>query len=45
MKNGNIVASGETKEVITAENLEKVYEIEFALVKRPDGRGSYFIPR
>ena len=44
MKNGRIVVSGATKEVMTIDNLEKVYEIGFACVRRPDGQGSYFIP-
>ena len=44
MKNGEIIASGDTKEIMTVENLEMVYEIRFMQVERPDGKGSYFIP-
>lgn len=44
MKNGEIVVSGETKEIMTVDNLKMVYEIEFMKVERPDGKGSYFIP-
>lgn len=45
MKQGKIVANGETKKVLTAEQLEKVYEIEFMVMERPDGKGAYFVPR
>lgn len=44
MKDGEIVASGETKKIMTVDHLKKVYDIDFISVKHPNGRGSYFIP-
>lgn len=45
MKNGRVIASGTSKEVMTLENLQKVYDIEFYMVAHPKGEGNCFIPK
>jgi iron complex transport system ATP-binding protein len=44
MKDGEIIASGETKKIMTVENLKKVYDIEFVSLHHPNGKGNYFVP-
>nr|WP_295680951.1 ABC transporter ATP-binding protein [uncultured Lachnoclostridium sp.] len=44
MKNGRIVAAGTTKEVLTIENLNQVFEIPFCAIENETFGGSYFVP-
>ena len=44
MRSGNFVADGSPEEVLTPQHLYDIFEITAAVVKRPDGRGSYIIP-
>ncbi len=44
MKDGRIMAAGETKQVLTIENLTKVFEISFYALENEALGGNYFIP-
>ena len=45
MKDGNVMSSGEVKEVLTADNLEKLYGMEFDVLCE-NGQGvSYLVPK
>src|SRR5213080_3465055 len=44
MRSGNFVADGSPEEVLTPQHLYDIFEITAAVLKRPDGRGSYIIP-
>src|SRR5439155_16083026 len=44
MRSGNFVADGTPEEVLTPQHLYDIFEITAAVLKRPDGRGSYIIP-
>lgn len=45
MKEGQIFKSGHREEVMTTDNLLTVYEMDFTVVKHPDSKEDYFIPR
>lgn len=45
MKDGNVYASGNRKEVLTRENLHEVYEMDFMIVKHPETNENYYIPK
>ena len=44
MRAGTFVADGSPDEVLTPQHLYDIFEITAAVLKRPDGRGSYIIP-
>src|SRR5437870_3482351 len=44
MRSGKFVADGSPEEVLTPQHLYDIFEITAAVLKRPDGRGSYIIP-
>jgi iron complex transport system ATP-binding protein len=44
MRAGSFVVDGSPEEILTPRNLYDIFEITAAVVKRPDGRGSYIIP-
>ena len=44
MKDGKIFCSGRTHDVMTQENLSKVYEVEFEVLANPVSGKKYFIP-
>lgn len=44
LSSGRIVAEGRPDEVLTPQHLYEIFEVTAAVVKRPDGRGSYIIP-
>ncbi len=44
IRNGSFVADGTPDEVLTPEHLYEIFEITAAILKRPDGRGSYIVP-
>ena len=44
MKDGKIFCSGKTHDVMTQENLTKVYEVEFEVLANPVSGKKYFIP-
>ena len=44
MKDGTIYSQGDTKEVLTCENLEETYGIAFHLIMEPDTGKRYFMP-
>ena len=44
MRSGNFVADGSPEEVLTPQHPYDIFEITAAVLKRPDGRGSYIVP-
>ena len=44
MREGRFLADGTPEEVMTPQHLYEIFEITAAVVKRPDGRGTYIIP-
>jgi iron complex transport system ATP-binding protein len=44
VRSGVFVADGAPDEVLTPQHLYDIFEITAAVLKRPDGRGSYIIP-
>jgi iron complex transport system ATP-binding protein len=44
LRSGTFVADGTPEHVLTPQQLYDIFEITAAVVKRPDGRGSYIIP-
>jgi iron complex transport system ATP-binding protein len=44
VRSGIFVADGSPDEVLTPQHLYDIFEITAAVLKRPDGRGSYIIP-
>ena len=44
VRDGRVLADGPPVEVLTPENLYDIFEVTAAVLKRPDGRGSYIIP-
>ena len=44
IRSGSLVADGPPDEVLTPQHLYDIFEITAAVLKRPDGRGSYIIP-
>jgi len=44
VRSGEFVADGTPEEVLTPQHLYDIFEITAAVLKRPDGRGSYIIP-
>ncbi len=44
MKDGQVIASGETNKIMTVENLKKVYDMDFVSLQHPNGKGTYFVP-
>jgi iron complex transport system ATP-binding protein len=44
IRSGSVVADGPPDEVLTPQHLYDIFEITAAVLKRPDGRGSYIIP-
>ena len=44
MRAGTFVADGSPEQVLTPQHLYDIFEITAAVLKRPDGRGSYIIP-
>ena len=44
LRAGNFVADGVPDDVLTPQHLYEIFEINAAVLKRPDGRGSYIIP-
>ena len=44
VRSGTFVADGSPEEVLTPQHLYDIFEITAAVLKRPDGRGSYIIP-
>ncbi len=45
MKDGNVVTEGETKKVLTAENLEKLYGMKFEMVNLAERDVPYVMPK
>jgi len=45
LKDGNVVAAGRTQEVLKAEMLQKVYEMEFVEVVHPVSKEIYYLPK
>jgi ABC-type cobalamin/Fe3+-siderophores transport system ATPase subunit len=41
---GSLIVDGTPAEVLTPQHLYDIFEITAAVVKRPDGRGSYIVP-
>jgi iron complex transport system ATP-binding protein len=44
ISNGAIVSDGSPDEVLTPEHLYDIFEVNAAVLRRPDGRGNYIIP-
>ena len=44
IRSGAFVADGPPDEVLTPQHLYEIFEITAAVLKRPDGRGSYIVP-
>src|SRR5262245_1344533 len=44
VRSGSFVADGPPDEVLTPQHLYDIFEITAAVLKRPDGRGTYIIP-
>jgi iron complex transport system ATP-binding protein len=44
IRSGTFVADGPPDEVLTPQHLYDIFEITAAVLKRPDGRGTYIIP-
>jgi len=44
VRSGAFVADGPPDEVLTPQHLYEIFEITAAVLKRPDGRGSYIVP-
>ncbi len=44
VRSGSFVADGSPDDVLTPQHLYDIFEITAAVLKRPDGRGSYIIP-
>src|SRR5215813_2823366 len=44
IRSGVFVADGTPSEVLTPQHLYEIFEVTAAVLKRPDGRGSYIIP-
>lgn len=44
LSSGTIVADGTPEDVLTPQHLYEIFEITAAVLKRPDGRGSYIVP-
>jgi iron complex transport system ATP-binding protein len=44
VRSGAFIADGTPDEVLTPQHLYDIFEITAAVLKRPDGRGSYIIP-
>lgn len=44
MKDGRIIAAGETKQVLSIENLNQVFEIPFCAIENEILGGNYFVP-
>lgn len=44
MKNGQIYSNGKTEEVLTEENLNKVYEVDFEILENPRTGKKYYVP-
>ena len=44
LREGRFVADGIPDEVLTPQHVYEIFEINAAVIKRPDGRGSYIIP-
>jgi iron complex transport system ATP-binding protein len=44
MRSGTFVADGSPAEVLTPQHLYEIFEINAAVLERPDGRGCYIIP-
>ena len=44
VRSGDFVADGPPDEVLTPQHLYDIFEINAAVLKRPDGRGSYIVP-
>jgi ABC-type cobalamin/Fe3+-siderophores transport system ATPase subunit len=44
MRSGIFVADGSPAEVLTPQHLYEIFEINAAVLERPDGRGRYIIP-
>ena len=45
MKQGQVFRMGETKDVLTEENLKQVYELQFDFFENQQGRMPYIMPR
>ncbi len=45
LNNGEIVAKGEPKKVITKENIKKVYNMEFLFLEHPRNKLPYILPK
>ena len=45
MKQGRVFREGTTDEVLTAENLQKVYELKFDFLENHKGKLPYIMPR
>jgi iron complex transport system ATP-binding protein len=44
VRSGSFITDGVPEEVLTPQHLYDIFEITAAVLKRPDGRGSYIIP-
>jgi iron complex transport system ATP-binding protein len=44
LRSGQFVVDGTPEEVLTPQNLYEVFEITAAVLRRPDGHGSYIVP-
>jgi iron complex transport system ATP-binding protein len=44
VRSGSFVADGTPDQVLTPQHLYDIFEITAAVLKRPDGRGSYIVP-
>jgi iron complex transport system ATP-binding protein len=44
LRSGKFVADGTPEGVLTPQNLYDIFEITAAVLKRPDGRGTYIVP-
>jgi iron complex transport system ATP-binding protein len=44
IREGRFVADGIPDEVLTPQHVYEIFEINAAVIKRPDGRGSYIVP-
>ena len=44
MRSGMFLADGPPDDVLTPQHLYEIFEIKAAVLKRPDGRGSYIVP-
>lgn len=44
LRSGKFVADGTPEQVLTPQHLYDIFEINAAVLKRPDGRGNYIVP-